>query len=53
MHSEILQPVVVLVGWTMVMWAYMVATRLPAMKAAGMSAHQSLALADPPVRPWK
>ncbi len=36
MHSEILQPIVVLVGWTMVMWAYMVATRLPAMKAAGI-----------------
>ncbi len=29
----ILQPVVVLAGWTMVMWAWMYATRIPAMKA--------------------
>lgn len=36
MHSEILRPVVTLVAWTMVMWAYMVATRIPAMKAAGI-----------------
>lgn len=36
MHSEILKPVVILVAWTMVMWAYMVATRIPAMKAAGI-----------------
>lgn len=36
MHSAILQPVVILVAWTMVMWAYMVATRIPAMKAAGL-----------------
>lgn len=31
---EILQPVVVLAGWTMVMWLWMYATRIPAMKAA-------------------
>lgn len=31
---DILQPVVVLAGWTMVMWAWMYATRLPAMGAA-------------------
>lgn len=36
MRSEILQPVVTLVAWTMIMWAYMVITRLPAMKAAGI-----------------
>jgi hypothetical protein len=30
----ILQPVVVLAGWTMVMWAWMYATRIPAMVAA-------------------
>ena len=28
----ILQPVVVLAGWTMVMWAWMYATRIPAMR---------------------
>lgn len=31
---EILQPVVTLAGWTMVMWLWMYATRIPAMKAA-------------------
>ena len=33
MHAEILQPVVALLGWTMVMWVWMYATRLPAMIA--------------------
>lgn len=31
MHSEILQPVVVLALWTMVMWLWMYITRIPAM----------------------
>jgi hypothetical protein len=31
MHSEILKPVVVLAAWTMIMWLWMYATRLPAM----------------------
>ncbi len=31
---EILQPVIVLAGWTMVMWLWMYITRLPAMSAA-------------------
>ncbi len=30
-QSEILQPVVVLLAWTMVMWVWMYATRIPAM----------------------
>ncbi len=30
-HSEIFQPIVILASWTMVMWAWMYATRLPAM----------------------
>ncbi|MBK7686675.1 MAG: MAPEG family protein [Rhodocyclaceae bacterium] len=30
MHSDILQPVVALLVWTFVMWAWMYATRLPA-----------------------
>ena len=33
---SILQPVIVLAAWTMVMWLWMYATRLPAMKKAGM-----------------
>ncbi len=32
--AEILQPVVVLMAWTMVMWAWMYATRIPAMSKA-------------------
>lgn len=31
---EILQPVVALVGWSMVMWAWMYVTRIPAVRAA-------------------
>ncbi|MGK6319692.1 MAPEG family protein [Sphingomonas sp. DT-204] len=36
MHSEILKPVVVLVAWTLVMWLWMIAARMPAMRAAGI-----------------
>ena len=32
--NEILQPVIVLAIWTMAMWAWMYATRIPAMSAA-------------------
>ncbi|MFN3863327.1 MAG: MAPEG family protein [Erythrobacter sp.] len=35
---DILQPVVALLGWTMVMWLWMYATRIPAMNAAGIDA---------------
>ena len=39
MKSDILQPVTVLAAWTMVMWIWMYATRLPAMaKAPGLDA---------------
>lgn len=31
-HTEILKPVVVLAGWTMLMWIWMYATRIPAMQ---------------------
>lgn len=31
---DILQPVIALAGWTMVMWVWMYATRIPAMNAA-------------------
>ena len=36
MQSGILKPVVVLIAWTLVMLVWMVARRLPAMKAAGV-----------------
>jgi hypothetical protein len=35
---DILQPVVVLLAWTMVMWLWMYATRIPAMNKAGIDA---------------
>ena len=41
----ILQPVVALAAWTMVMWAWMYATRIPAMKARKL---QPNALANDP-----
>lgn len=34
--AAILQPVVALLAWTMVMWVWMYATRLPAMAKAGI-----------------
>jgi hypothetical protein len=39
MHAEraLLGPVVALAGWTFVMWLWMYATRLPAMRAARMA----------------
>ena len=36
MHSEILKPVVVLIAWSLVVLVWMIVTRLPAMKAAGI-----------------
>lgn len=33
---DILQPVVALLAWTMVMWLWMYATRIPAMNTAGI-----------------
>ena len=36
MTFDILKPVVVLIGWTLVMWAWMIAVRMPALKAAGV-----------------
>jgi hypothetical protein len=36
MHPEILKPVIALAGWTMLIWVWMYATRLPAMSRAGI-----------------
>ncbi len=35
-HSPILAPVIVLAAWSMIMWVWMYATRLPAMRRARM-----------------
>ena len=37
MTAEILKPMAVLAAWTMVMWVWMYATRLPAMTAAKLN----------------
>jgi hypothetical protein len=56
----ILQPVVALAIWTMIMWVWMYATRIPAMNAAKLSDEQmarlnqaSLDAALPPQVQWK
>jgi hypothetical protein len=58
MHSPILAPVVILVGWTMVMWAWMYATRIPAIQAAKMKLDPEAARGEqmatlPPRVRWK
>ena len=42
MHSPILQPVVALAGWTLVMLLWLVARRLPAMKAMGVDLSKTI-----------
>ncbi len=56
----ILKPVVALAAWTMVMWAWMYATRLPAVSAAKINTDdlvripgQSLDILLPPQVQWK
>lgn len=36
-HAQILRPVVVLIGWSLVMWVWMIGTRIPALSAKGIS----------------
>lgn len=59
-HAPILQPVVALLGWTLIMMFWMMATRLPAMRKSGIdlgklrgtkAADADLAL--PPAIQWK
>jgi hypothetical protein len=58
MPSPILQPVVVLVLWSMVMWAWLYATRIPAMQKAKVALDPTLTSAElsarlPPAVRWK
>ncbi len=46
MPSSILQPVVVLVLWSMVMWAWLYATRIPAMQKAKVPMDPNMTSAD-------
>jgi hypothetical protein len=55
---DILQPVVALLAWTMVMWLWMYATRIPAMNRAGISPDDArktgtLDQVLPPEAQWK
>ena len=56
--ADILRPVVVLLAWTMVMWVWMYATRIPAMSKAGIKpddARKTKGLDEtlPPEVQWK
>lgn len=58
MSSAILQPVVALVLWSMVMWAWLYATRIPAMQKAKVALNPSGTTAElsaqlPPKVRWK
>lgn len=58
MTSAILQPFVALVLWSMVMWAWLYVTRIPAMQQAKVALDPSLTTADlsaqlPPRVRWK
>jgi hypothetical protein len=59
-QASILQPVVVLLGWTLVMMFWMMATRLPAMRRSGIDLGKlrgtkasDADLALPPAIQWK
>jgi hypothetical protein len=58
MSSPILQPVVALVLWSMVMWAWLYATRIPAILGAKLEMDPAMTTADlsarlPPQVRWK
>jgi hypothetical protein len=40
-NAEFLTPVLALVAWTLVMWAWMYATRIPAMQKAGIDPQEA------------
>ena len=40
-NAEFLSPVLALVAWTLVMWIWMYATRIPAMNAAGIDPQEA------------
>jgi hypothetical protein len=58
MNAPILQPVIVLVLWSLVMWAWLYATRIPAMQKAKIQLDPNATTADltaklPPSVRWK
>lgn len=50
MHSPILMPVVALAAWTLAMWLWMYATRLPAMSRAGIDGTKLVGSNGPSLR---
>jgi hypothetical protein len=50
MHSAILQPVVALTIWTMIIWVWLYATRLPAMSRAGIDGKNMVGSSGPSLR---
>lgn len=49
-HSPIIGPVIAMVAWTLVMWAWMYATRLPAMRRAGIDGARMVGGTGPALR---
>lgn len=59
MHAQILGPVIALVGWSLVMWVWLYARRIPAMRAAKINVGKltggtgpDLKAAIPPKSQW-
>lgn len=57
-ETQIITPVIALVAWSMIMWVWMYATRIPAIQAAKMKLDPNLPRGDqmatlPPMVRWK
>ncbi len=50
MESQILQPIVALAAWTMIMWIWVYASRLPAMSRAGIDGKALIGSTGPALR---
>ncbi len=48
MQAELLQPVAVLIAWSLVMWVWLYATRIPAMRAAKVDVVNLVGSQTPP-----
>lgn len=49
-HSPIIAPVIALIAWTLVVWIWMYATRLPAMSRAGIDGTKIVGTTGPALR---
>lgn len=49
-HSPIIAPVIALIAWTLVVWIWMYATRLPAMARAGIDGTKIIGTTGPALR---